>query len=408
MLSECNNIKIKLDSDNLINSLLPIDLPKKKTPNQIFNYISGVDIIPNCRFFIRRGKLYLHNIDEKIKNQNIITIQEEICFFKHFNVNYFLNMTREKYILKQKYFYISLFHPCASTYFHFIFETVIYVFMIYKKYNLFNLDKRELPVFLIEKNKFNYILTKIFKNISLIETKIKHKSFWCKNLVLPEIKNYNYYHSWNKEHIESSKDLYFVNNEVITEFKDTIKNMFVDKNINQVKYPVFVKRKGSFRNFGKINILEIYLKKKFPNLKSVFLEDLDFVEQVILLSNCNLLVLQSGSGFINCIFMPENTHIICISVNNKFIASNFFDEISSISNKNLHWIKMPEKQEDLQFRSYINENNSIYNIFRCCNTYNLFSKQGSFLRYAPQNRLMDDNEEILINNMEKILNEIDL
>ena len=155
--------------------------------------------------------------------------------------------------------------------------------------------------------------------------------------------------------------MYFINNDVITEFKDTIKNMFVDNNVNQEKYPVLVKRKSILRNFIKINDVEIYLKKKFPNLKSVFMEDLDFVEQVILFNNCNFLVLQAGSAFINTIFMPKNTHIICISVDNKFISSKFFNDISSISNKNLHWIKMPVKKEteNSKFRSCIDKNNSM-------------------------------------------------
>ena len=400
-------VQQKINSDNLINSLLPIDLPLKKTPNQIFNYISEVDLICNCRFFIRKGKLYLHNLDKKIKNQNVITIQEEVCYFKRFSVNYFLNKTRNRFRFNTNLYFISLFHPCNTTYFHFIFETVIYVFMIYKKYNLFELDRSELPIFIIEKNKFNYILTKIFKNIPLVTINRRtNNTIWRKNLVLPEIKNYNYFHSWNKEHIESNSDLYFINNHVITEFKHFIKNMFVDNNINQEKYPVLVKRKSVLRNWCELNYLEIYLKKKFPNLKSVFLEDLDFVEQVILFNNCNFLVLQAGSAFINTIFMPKNTHIICISVNNKFISSKFFNDISSISNKNLHWIKMPVKKEteNSEFESYIDKNNSIYSIFKYSQIYLKTTK--NFLNYAPQNNISAGNKDILINNLEKILNKI--
>lgn len=401
--------QIKINSDNVINNLLPIDLPLKKTPNQKFNYVSEVDLFCNCRFFVKGRKLYLHNLDEKIKNQNVITIQEHVRYFKHFNVNYFFNRTRKRYILNRNLYFISLFHPCNTTYFHFIFETVIYVFMIYKKYNLFELDRSELPIFIIEKNKFNYILTKIFKNIPLVTVnRNKRETIWCKNLVLPEVENYNYFHSWNVKHIESNSDMYFINNDVITEFKDTIKNMFVDNNKNQEKYPVLVKRKSLFRNISEINDVEIYLKKKFPNLKSVFMEDLDFVEQVILFNNCNFLILQAGSAFINTIFMPKNTHIICISVDNKFISSKFFNDISSISNKNLHWIKMPVKKEteNSEFELCIDKNNSIYSIFKYSQIY--FKTTKHFLNYTPQNCSSAGNKDILINNLEKILKDIDL
>ena len=403
IINYINNLKSS--SNKLKEQLLLNNLSTEKTLNNQYNYVKDTFLIPNSRFIIKNKKLHIHHIPRKILTQNITTIQEEITFYPNYNISNFIKSSTKrsfKFFLSDKLYYISLLHPANSTYFHFIFETLTYVFMIYKKYNFFNASQSDIPIFIIEKNNFNYILKKIFKNIPLIEIKrSKTYSLFCKNLIIPDIENYNYYFTWNKKHVNSNSDIYYVNKDILTEFKDYVKNMFVDKNEYDAKYTVLIKRKKE-RCFN-VEEHEKYIIEKFPNLKIIFFEDLDFIEQVKIMSNCNLLILQPGSGFINTLFMPENSNIITLASNNNINNFNLFEEISSVSNKKINWIKAPILQENPLFRKKIEKDNSIYNILK---NYALSNDRKSFfLNYHPYN-YKADFKSISIDNLTNIIENI--
>ncbi|MCT8089474.1 glycosyltransferase family 61 protein [Acinetobacter sp. C_4_1] len=117
---------------------------------------------------------------------------------------------------------------------------------------------------------------------------------------------------------------------------------------NEDKFPkkFFIKRGNGISSYNRRNYNEEEVSKILINLdiKSIFIEDYSFSEQMKLFSNAELIVAPSGAFLTNIIFCKKNTKVVSW-LPEKFKNFSAYSTLSSIFEVQMHFVTSESKSE---------------------------------------------------------------
>jgi capsular polysaccharide biosynthesis protein len=281
--------------------------------------ILNTQIINNTRLIINNNNIYI----DKLPSYNIINkyLEEYIIHEQLFDIyinNNFINLYG---------CYLNLINSSNSNYYHFLFDTLPYLFSFLKNNNLLYNDNYNFNI--LVNHDYN-----IIKSLFNINIKYSDTNYNIENLIIPKNINPHFYLCWNKYNILQNKDIYYYDYNIFKELREFIFNKF--NIIPHGNKNIYLKRNNDFRIF----INSDYFNKIINdfNFDIVLPENMSFYEQVSYFSQVKTLVCQGGAGMANILFMPENSNVILIIADSKFINITYFKELLLKLNINLNII----------------------------------------------------------------------
>ena len=159
--------------------------------------------------------------------------------------------------------------------------------------------------------------------------------FLCSNLIIPNIYDFNNSFGWNKDDIQQNQDVYnFVPEQLIL-----TKNFILNKiNINsEGPKKIFIYRETKLRQSGLMTNLKFINDFKNLGFKFISLDNnIDFIKQVNLFHNAEIVISEAGSCCANIMFMKKNSNYFLISPDSEFIDKTFFKNYADIFNVKLY------------------------------------------------------------------------
>lgn len=280
-----------------------------------------ISIIDNSRYIIYNNNIYI----DKLNKYEIISkyldfyhIQEKTCCY---NIkNDFISLYG---------YYLNLVYSSNTNYFHFIFETLPYLYIFLKNNNILYDNNYKFKILI--NNDFN-IIASLF-NINIIYT--EKNNYNIEKLIIPKNINTNYTFNWNKNNIFKNENIMNYDYSILLELRNFIFNKFNIKPFRKKKS--YLKRNNKFRILINSNYIEKIIDDF--NFNNIIPENMSFEKQVKYFSEINTLICQGGAGMTNILFMPENSNVIVIAADSEFVDCNFFNKLFIELNINFHIIK---------------------------------------------------------------------
>ena len=285
-----------------------------------FCIILNTFIIDDTRYIIYNNNLYVDKLPSyKIINKylNNYIIQEVL--YSKIIINNFNNLYG---------YYLNLISSGNFNYFHFLYETLPYLFSFLKNNKI--LYNNDYNFNIIINSDFNII--KLLFNLNVVYS--NNVDYNIEKLIIPKNNILNYSFSWNKYNISKNEDILNYDYEILIEIRNYIFNRFSIK--PECNKNVYLKCNNLFRIFINSDYF-IKIINDF-NFEIINSENMSFYEQFLYFSQIKTLVCQGGAGMANILFMPENSNVILIISGSKFVNNKFLNNLFIKLNINVNII----------------------------------------------------------------------